>query len=126
MREFQPAQEPVSATIGPSVTNQSDFRAQADRNGAKPEVPANGQGASPGRPAWAALLEPGVTNAPVAPPSGLAAAPFPGLGKTQAGNLLASLASQSAVPGATAAAGSTTAVVPLLRPELAVTGLARG
>ena len=48
--------------------------------------------AASGKPKWAALLKPGGPGTEDAP--GQAAAAFPGLGKTQAGNILASLASQ--------------------------------
>jgi hypothetical protein len=53
---------------------------------------ATAEPASPVKPKWAALLEPAGPIAPAA--TGQGPTPVAGLGKTQAGNILASLASQ--------------------------------
>jgi hypothetical protein len=129
MPEFQPGQErePLSALSGSSVANQSmaaspsvsnsslggtqaTLSAPLDReaapvSGSAPPAPS----AASGKPKWAALLKPGGPGTEDAP--GPAVAAFPGLGKTQAGNILASLANQPisspASPAAAAARAST-------------------
>lgn len=65
--------------------------------------------AASGKPKWAALLRPGGSGTADAP--GQAAATLPGLGKTQAGNLLATLANQPV-----ASSASPTPAAPLASP----------
>ena len=78
--------------------SQAGLRPQPGRASA-PTAVAAAQPSST-KPKWAALLEPGGASMTQAAAPSPSAPPFPGLGKTQAGNLLASLANQSASPGA--------------------------
>src|ERR1700722_17947017 len=129
MPKFQPGQErePLSALSGSSVANQSmaaspsvsnsslggtqaTLSAPLDREAAPVAgTAAPAPSAASGKPKWAALLKPGGPGTEDAP--GPAVAAFPGLGKTQAGNILASLANQPisspASPAAAAAPAST-------------------
>ena len=79
--------------------SQAGLRPQPGRASA-PTAVAAAQPSPSTKPKWAALLEPGGASMTQAAAPSPSAPPFPGLGKTQAGNLLASLANQSAGPGA--------------------------
>jgi hypothetical protein len=142
MPEFQPGQErePLSALSGSSVANQSmaaspsvsnsslggtqaTLSAPLDREAAPVAgTAAPAPSAASGKPKWAALLKPGGPGTEDAP--GPAVAAFPGLGKTQAGNILASLANQPiSSPASPAAAAARASTAPSSR-GLASRGLA--
>jgi hypothetical protein len=90
---------PGPSSAGPSSSGPSSSGPSS--SGANATPPTTGATMAPpvpsGQPKWAALLQTGAPSTPEADlPTAQSAQPFPGLGKTQAGNILASLASQPA------------------------------
>ena len=95
MPEFQPGREGLAGVSAPPLASQPDPRLEP--SSAAPQSSRPPGAGSPPKPLWAALLEPGGAIEAEPPEAAQLAAPAPALGKTQAGNILASLASHSAV-----------------------------
>jgi hypothetical protein len=112
MPQFQAGQE-TPAAVSELPANRRSATAASAGSSAPQTTAGPGQAPAPVKPPWAALLEP--TSASGAGPrtNGQPPAAAPGLGKTQASNILASLASHSAaltsVPAAKPPVGNASA-----------------
>ena len=95
MPEFQPRREGSADVGAPPLASQPDARLEPGP--AAPQSSRPPRAALPPKPLWAALLDPGGATETGPPDLAQLAASAPALGKTQAGNILASLASHSAV-----------------------------
>jgi hypothetical protein len=95
MPEFQAGQKTPVAVSELPADSKTGTVAPGGSRAPQPTAGA-GQVAAPGKPLWAALLEPTGGSVPGPRSNGQPPAAAPGLGKTQAGNLLASLANHSA------------------------------
>ena len=95
MPEFQPRREGSADVGAPPLASQPDARLEPGP--AAPQSSGPPRAALPPKPLWAALLDPGGATETGPPDLAQLAASAPALGKTQAGNILASLANDSAV-----------------------------
>jgi hypothetical protein len=134
MREFQQGREGMAGASAP-VANQAGPPPEQSKGARQSSGSPGRSGASAGSssaPPWAALLQPtGAAEDDLAAASPLPAAPqlaanAPGLGKTQAGNILASLASHSAAPAAAPATPSTASATPARAAPVASSAKAPG